>query len=207
MSMQFIDKLKRQFQPNKLFVFNEIKEKGLTEAALKEELLRLTKTGEVKRFAYGIYYLPDPKGSVPPTALEAITLRYLTDGNEVYGFFTGSDFLGSLMGRRVSLQDHLEIMTNKATSGKKTIYVFSKRISLRKPYFTINKNNISINSFLSYLSTAPLDEVKQNYSLLANYIRSNQLSANDVMKMATAFPSKTSTKLLASDLYRSLWKH
>ena len=205
--MQFIDKLKRQFQPNKLFLFNEIKEKGLTEAALKEELLRLTKTGEVKRFAYGIYYLPDPKGSVPPTALEAITLRYLTDGNEVYGFFTGSDFLGSLMGRRVSLQDHLEIMTNKATSGKKTIYVFSKRISLRKPYFTINKNNISINSFLSYLSTAPLDEVKQNYSLLANYIRSNQLSANDVMKMATAFPSKTSTKLLASDLYRSLWKH
>jgi hypothetical protein len=205
--MQFIDKLKRQFEPNKLFLFNEIKEKGLTEAALKEELLRLTKTGEVKRFAYGIYYLPDPKGNVPPTALEAITLRYLTNGNEVYGFFTGSDFLGSLMGRRVSLQDHLEIMTNKATSGKKTIYVFSKRISLRKPYFTINKNNISINSFLSYLSSAPLDEVKQNYSLLANYIRSNQLSANDVMKMATAFPSKTSTKLLASDLYRSLWKH
>jgi hypothetical protein len=134
-------------------------------------------------------------------------LRYLTDGNDVYGFFTGSDFLGSLMGRRVSLQDHLEIMTNKATSGKKTIYVFSKRISLRKPYFTINKNNISINSFLSYLSFAPLDEVKQNYSLLANYIRSNQLSANDVMKMATAFPTKTSAKLLASDLYRSLWKH
>jgi hypothetical protein len=105
------------------------------------------------------------------------------------------------------LQDHLEIMTNKATSGKKTIYVFSKRITLRKPYFTINKNNISINSFLSYLSFAPLDEVKQNYSLLANYIRSNQLSANDVMKMATLFPAKTSTKLLATDLYRSLWKH
>ena len=111
------------------------------------------------------------------------------------------------MGRRVSLQEHLEIMTNKATSGKKTIYVFSKRITLRKPYFTINKNNISINSFLSYLSFAPLDEVKQNYSLLANYIRSNQLSANDVMKMATLFPAKTSTKLLATDLYRSLWKH
>lgn len=205
--MQFIDKLKRKFEPNKLFLFSEITEKGLTEAALKEELLRLTKTGEVKRYAYGIYYLPDPKQTLPPTALEAITLRYLTDGTDIYGFFTGSDFLGTLMGRRVSLQDHLEIMTNKATSGKKTIYVFSKRISLRKPYFTINKKNISINSFLSYLSSAPLDEVKQNYSLLANYIRTNQLSANDVMKMATAFPSKTSTKLLASDLYRSLWKH
>jgi hypothetical protein len=207
MPMQLIDKLKRQFEPNKLFLFSEIKEKGLTEAALKEELFRLSKQGEIKRYGYGIYYLPDPKQETPPSALEAISLRYLTDGKEVYGFYTGSDFLGNLMGRRVSLQEHLEIMTNKATSGKKTIYVFSKRITLRKPYFTINKNNISINSFLSYLSFAPLDEVKQNYSLLANYIRSNQLSANDVMKMATLFPAKTSTKLLATDLYRSLWKH
>jgi hypothetical protein len=207
MPMQLIDKLRKQFDPNKPFLFAQINEKGLTSAALKEELLRLTKEGSLKRFAYGIYYLPDLKASNPPTALEAISLRYLTDGKDVYGFYTGSDFLGNLMGRRVSLQDHLEIMTNKASSGKKIIYIFSKRITLRKPYFTINKNNISINSFLSYISSAPIDEVRQNYSLLANYIRSNQLSANDVMKMATYFPSKTSTKLLATDLYRSLWKH
>jgi hypothetical protein len=43
MAMQLIDKLKRQFEPNKLFLFSEIKEKGLTEAALKEELLAFTK--------------------------------------------------------------------------------------------------------------------------------------------------------------------
>ena len=207
MPMQLIDKLRKQFEPNTLFLFSEIREKSLTEAALKEELLRLTKNGLIKRYGYGIYYLPDPKLDKAPDALEAIRLRYLSDGKDIYGFYTGDDFLGGIMGRPVSLQDHLDIMTNKATSGKKTIFVFSKRITLRKPYFTINKNNISINSFLSYLSFAPLEEVKQNYPLLANYIRANQLSANDVMKMATAFPSKTSTKLLASDLYRSLWKH
>jgi hypothetical protein len=205
--MQLIDRLRKQFEPNKLFFSSEVRDKSLTEAALKEELLRLSKNGLLKRYAYGIYYLPDPKGETLPNALEAINLRYLSDGKDIYGFYTGDDFLGGIMGRPVSLQDHLDIMTNKATSGKKTIFVFSKRITLRKPYFTINKNNISINSFLSYLSFAPLDEVKQNYSLLANYIRSNQLSANDVMKMATAFPAKTSTKLLATDLYRSLWKH
>lgn len=207
MPMQLIDRLRKQFEPNTLFLFSDIHEKALTEGALKEELLRLTKTGLVKRYGYGIYYLPDSKQENVPSALEAIRLRYLTDGKDIYGFYTGNDFLGGIMGRPVSLQDQLDIMTNKATSGKKTIFVFSKRITLRKPYFTINKNNISINSFLSYLSFAPLDEVKQNYSLLANYIRTNQLSANDVMKMATVFPSKTSTKLLASDLYRSLWKH
>jgi len=205
--MHFIDKLRKQFEPNKLFLFSDIHEKPLTEAALKEELLRLTKTGLVKRYGYGIYYLPDLKQENDPGALEAISLRYLTNGKDIYGFYTGNDFLGRIMGQPASLQDRLDIMTNKATSGKKTIFIFSKRITLRKPYFTINNNNISINSFLSYLSFAPLDEIKQNYSLLANYIRANQLSANDVMKMATAFPSKTAAKLLASDLYRSLWKH
>lgn len=207
MPIQLIDRLRKKYEINKLFLFSDIHEKSLTEAALKEELLRLTKTGLIKRYGYGIYYLPDPKQENAPSALEAISLRYLTDGKDVYGFYTGNDFLGEIMGRSASLQDQLDIMTNKATSGKKKIFIFSKRITLRKPYFTINKNNISINSFLSYLSFAPLDEIKQNYSLLANYIRANQLSANDVMKMATAFPSKTSTKLLASDLYRSLWKH
>jgi hypothetical protein len=207
MSIQFIDKLRKKYGLNKLFLFSDIREKHLTEAALKEEFLRLTKTGLVKRYGYGIYYLPDPKQENTPNALEAISLRYLTDGKDIYGFYTGNDFLGGVMGRPASLQDRLDIMTNKATSGKKTIFIFSKRITLRKPYFTIDKKNISINSFLSYLSFAPLDEIKQNYSLLANYIRANQLSANDVMRMATAFPAKTSTKLLVSDLYRSLWKH
>jgi len=207
MPLQLIDRLRKQFEPNKLFLSSEVHEKSLTEGALKEELHRLTKKCLIKRYAYGIYYLPDPKGEALPGVLEAISLRYLSDGRDVYGFYAGDDFLGEIMGRPVSLQEHLDIMTNKATSGKKTVFVLSKRITLRKPYFTINKSNVSINSFLSYLSFASIDEVKQNYSLLANYIRTNQLSANDVMKMAPAFPSKTSTKLLATDLYRSLWKH
>jgi hypothetical protein len=129
--------------------------------------LRLTKKARLNAYGYGIYYLPDPKEDKrSANALEAITLA-LSDRREGHLWLLHRIRLpGGLMGRRVSLQDHLEIMTNKATSGKKTIYVFSKRITLRKPYFTINKNNISINSFLSYLSFAPLEEVKQNYSLL-----------------------------------------
>ena len=37
------------------------------------------------------------------------------------------------------------------------------------------------------------------------YLEEND--SQSVMKMATLFPAKTSTKLLATDLYRSLWKH
>ena len=205
--MHLIDKLKKKFNQNSLFLASDIHEKSLTDAALKEELLRLTKSDALKRYGYGMYYLPDPKDKTPLDPLQAVALRYVTDGKDFYGFFSGQGFLDGVVGRPISSSEHLEIMTNKATSGKKTIFVFSKRVTLRRPYITINKNNVLINSFLSYLSSTPLDEIQHNYSLLANYIRTNQLSANDVMKMANAFPAKTSTKLLASDLYRSLWKH
>jgi hypothetical protein len=203
---QLIDKLKVQFTPNQLFSLDQIKEKKLTRAALKESLLRLTKNGSVKRFGYGLYYLPGEQINAPLQS-QAIEIRYIASQEDVYGFYTGANFLDGIIGKRPDPVKPLEIMTNKATSGKKSIFVFSRRITLRKPYFTINKKNVFLNSFLSYVSLSTLEEINQNYSLLANYIRTNQLSANDVMRLATYFPAKTSTKLLASDLYRSLWKH
>jgi hypothetical protein len=54
---------------------------------------------------------------------------------------------------------------------------------------------------------ASLGEINKNYSFLATYIRQKHLSANDVMTEAAVFPAKTSSKLIATDLYRSLWRH
>ena len=98
-------------------------------------------------------------------------------------------------------------MTNRATSGKKNVYMFEKRFTLRKPYYKIDRYNMTTNAFLSYIAMTPLSEIKKNYSILANYARREHLSANDVMDMAEHFPAKTASKLLSSDLYRSLWKH
>ena len=112
-----------------------------------------------------------------------------------------------LKGKKISLEDHIEIMTNRATSGKKNVYMFEKRFTLRKPYYKIDKYNMTTNAFLSYIAMTPLAEIKKNYPLLANYCRKEHLSAADVMNMAQYFPTKTASKLLSSDLYRSLWKH
>lgn len=207
MPKTLLQTIKDDFEPKTLFLLSDIRAKGFTPAAEKEELLRLTKKGSVKRFGYGIYYLPDPSDKTPPSILEAIEIRYFKNEEQVIGFYTGHNFLELLRGQKLTIDEPLEIMTNKATSGKKTIFVFGKRLTIRKPYFTIDKKNQYLNSFLSYVSLAPLDEIRVNYSLLANFVRANQLNADDVMKMASQFPAKTSSKLLATNLYRSLWKH
>lgn len=204
MKMDLLSQIKAKHKPSELFLMSELILREEDDAAVREELLRLTKEGSVKRFSYGIYYIP---GKVEPTAIDAIELRYIGNEKETYGFYTGDNYLSCILGHKISVNDKIEIMTNRATSGKKTIYMFSKRFTLRKPYIEITKENDKFNAFLSYIAMTPLAEIKHNSPILATYIRREHFSADDFMEMAQLFPGKTASKLIASDLYRSLWKH
>ncbi len=204
MSNILLSNIKKNFEKNEVFFIDDIREKSMTKAAIKEGLVRLVKEGRIKRFSYGIYYLP---GDNEPDLTKAINMRYIERKGKVCGFYTGEGFISVLNGKNPSAQEKIEIMTNHATSGKKSVYAFSKRFTLRKPYCPVDKYNYALNALLSYVAMTPLNKIKENYSVLANYIKKNHLSAPDVMEMSVYFPAKTASKLLASDLYRSLWKH
>jgi len=205
MKSKLLTLIQTKYQPGELFIMSDIRVNYMSDAAIKQEVIRLTKNKELIRYAYGIYYLPS--NTLQPTFLDAIKIRFLERKDKVYGFYTGENFLTTIKGLIPSEANEIEIMTNHATSGKKRVYMFGHYFTIRAPYVLIDKYNASLNSFLSYISMASLRRIKENYSLLANYIRKEHLSALDVMEMATKFPSKTASKLLASDLYRSLWKH
>ena len=158
------------------FSLRKADERLLKQAVQIEDFNRRVKSGEIIRYSYGMYYIP---GQGVPESSDAIALRYISNDKEVYGFYTGDCFLKCVNGAKISVNDKIELMTNKATSGKKKVYMFGRRFI----------------------------KIKQNYSVLADYIKKTHLAANDVMEMAPHFPAKTASKLLASDLYRSLWKH
>ena len=201
-----IEEIQDKYEPLKLFFPADITVKGMTDEAVKTELHRLAEKGAIERYAYGLYYLPGKRGE-EPSAIDAITIRYLQDGDDVYGFYTGDNFIKTILGNPVTIDDHLEIMTNRATSGKKNVFMFGKRFILRKPYVPIKRDNVALNAFLSYIAMTELKTIKANYSLLSNFIKKEHLSALEVMKSTDYYPSKTMSKLLASDLYRSLWRH
>ena len=206
MKKTLLEEIQDKFPPLKLFFPADISIKGMTDEAVKTELHRLAEKGAIERYAYGLYFLPGKRGE-QPSSIDAITIRYLKDGDDVYGFYTGSNFIKTILGNEVTIDDHLEIMTNRATSGKKNVFMFGKRFILRKPYVDIKRDNAALNAFLSYIAMTDLKTIKANYSLLSNYIKKEHLSAVEVMRSTEFYPTKTMSKLLASDLYRSLWKH
>lgn len=205
MKSKLLTQIQAKYKPGELFVMSDVRVNYMSDAAAKQEVLRLTKAKDLVRYAYGLYFLPG--GANDPSFSDAIKIRFLARGDKVYGFYTGDNFLTTVMGHLPDENGTIEIMTNHATSGKKTTYMFGRSFVVRAPYVPIDKYNASLNAFLSYISMTSLRHIKDNYPLLANYIRKEHLSAIDVMDMATKFPNKAASKLLASDLYRSLWKH
>jgi len=206
MKSALLIKIKAKEKPNSLFMMSDYAPGYMSDAAAKNEISRMLKSKEIIRYSYGIYFLPDDRGEAPD-ALDAIELRYLKRNGKVYGFYTGDCFLRFINGARQNLEGKLELASNHATSGKKTVYAFSKRFVVRKPYVKVDKNNVATVSFLTFISMTALDKIKDNYSVLANYIRKEHLAAQNVIELSPFFPNKVASKLIASDLYRSLWKH
>lgn len=207
MPKNLIDFIRTHFEQNELFQLEDVTFKDKTLDAIKMDLTRFVKDGEIKRLSYGLYYVPSPTGNNAPGIAEGLDILYLHKGNSYYGYYTGNQYVNYMLHNPMSPNEPIEIMTNKATSGKKVIHYLGHTVTLRKPYFTIKRENVEMGGFLTYLAMSTPSEIKTNTSVLANFIRTNHLSADDVMSLAPYLPAKTMTRLLASDLYRSLWKH
>lgn len=193
------------FKENQLFSFQEIPLKGLAKDEAKKDLRRLIENGSIKRFGSGLFYLPSKDPSETPTVQEAVSKRYITNGTDVYGFYYGRGFISHLLLQKPS--DQLDLYTNSATSNKKSVFCLGRRLTIRKPYYPINRQNAALNAFLTFLTVMTIDEIAVNYSILANYIRQEHLSAQDAVDLLEKFPAKTADKLLRSGLYKNLWKH
>lgn len=180
--------------------------KEMTSGALKEELSRLSKKGQIQRVAYGLYIIPSGKLSEDELNDMFIRYRYLGYGKRVSGFFYGEGYIGSLLNRPTP-SSGLEIVSNKVTSGKKIIYQYGRKIVLRRPYVRVTASNVQLVSFLTYLSQVSPADLKKNYTLLANHVRENHLSAPEATELLSSFPGKTARTLLSSGLYKLMWKH
>ena len=178
----------------------------ITPGALKEELSRLAKKGQIQRVAYGLYIIPSGLLTEDDLNDQFIRYRYLKHGKSSIGFFCGEGYIGSLLNSPTPKKD-LEIASNKVTSGKKAIYQYGRKITLRKPYVRVTNSNVELVAFLTYLSHASPADLKKNYTLLANHVRESHLAAPDAVDLLPNFPGKTSRILLSSGLYKLMWKH
>lgn len=207
MAKTLYSSIKSTIGSDTLFTLDDVsKLKDTTPEAIKEEMSRLSKIGQVKRLGYGVYVIPTGKLTEDILESKFIAFRYIGSGKNINGFLYGKCYVGGLLNETLP-KTGLEIVTNKATSGKKSIFQFGQRIVLRKPFVKVDSSNVNLVSFLTYVSQASKEDIKHYYPILANLVREEHLSAIETSTILPSFPSKTAKVLLAEGFYKLMWRH
>ena len=140
--MILIDYLLNKFGANKPILTEELVVPEISYDNLRKQLSRYNSQGIIEKYSQGVYYIPRNTllGKSSLSINDVINRKYITNDEEVYGFFSGLAFYNKL-GISTQVPFVYEIVTNKEKSRVREITLKNQKIILRRPYIKINKNN------------------------------------------------------------------
>ncbi|MCL2321993.1 MAG: hypothetical protein FWC47_07815, partial [Oscillospiraceae bacterium] len=89
--MTFIEYLKEKYGYNEPIYAEEIQFENYSHSWISKELKKLVDSDEIKRFDTGIYYLAKkmPWGYSKLNPRKVVNRRFISDGDDVYGYVAG----------------------------------------------------------------------------------------------------------------------
>ena len=205
--MILIDYLLKKYGTNKPIITEELSIPEISYDNLRKQLSRYNSQGILEKYSQGVYYIPKETilGRSTLSIDDVINRKYITNDNDIYGFYSGLSFYNKL-GISTQVPFVYEIVTNKEKSRVREINLKNQKIILRRPYVIINKNNYLENQFLEFINNANYNDLSDNIDVLKKYIKDNNLNKNVILDLITYYPSKTSKKLIESRLlYEFIW--
>lgn len=204
--MSLYDYLLSTFGADEPFYTTEISFKDYSKPWLYKELNKLCENGKIIRYERGLYYIPT-QTIFGPAILDpgkVITKKYINDGKDTVGFYSGVTFLNRL---RLTAQcpNVIEIHTNNEPSNVRNAVIGKQKVLLRRARTTVNGANAAVLSFLEMMNTIPPKFVdKDKKTLIEKYISDNRITRKDILQYAPLFPDKAIRTLVESELIYSV---
>lgn len=201
----FIEKIKKQYNQGEPIFVEDIllMFSNFTRAYVFRLIKTAEQNGELVRFSRGVYFLPKKTlfGFSTLTSSIVANNKYITDGNSIYGVFSGLTLLNQFA---VSSQvpNVIEIVTNNEATRKRVVDIDGMKFILRKSRFEITKENYNYYCLLQLFS-----ELGDNPNLgdfakqkIKKYIIENSIDRNELMKLAMKFPAQTLKNMIGSEV-------
>ena len=190
--MNFEEYLKQEYGLGEPIYAEEIRFNDYSRSWIYRKIKELVDAGTLKRFDNGIYYFPK-KFFLGDTVLDprkVIQKKYLSDGDNVYGYVSGIAFENSV-GLTTQCPAILEIVTNNESSNVRDLKVGKKRVRARRPRTEITKNNVKALQFMDLMNIIEpkfFDETEQ--FMFDRYIKDCGVTKNQIQQYAGLFPAK-----------------
>ena len=198
--MDFQEFLKDKFGVNEPIYLEEIKFNNYSRPWIFRELKKLVDSGELKRFDTGIYYFPNkmPWGDSKLNPRKVVERRFLSDGDEVYGYIAGVSLLNQT-GLSTQVPNLIELVTNNESTRVRDINVGNQRVRARRSRTSISKENANALQFLDLMNVISppfMDETEQ--FMLKKYIKDSGVTRNEISAYAGLFPAKVMKNMIES---------
>lgn len=204
--MELYEYLLNAFGTDEPFYTTEIKFGQYSKPWLYKQLNQLCKENKIIRYERGIYYIPVQTffGCSILDPNKVITKKYINDGNNTVGFYSGVTFLN-----RLSLTEQcpnvIEICTNNEPSNVRDTTVGKQKIILRRARTTVNSSNVAVLSFLEMMNNVTPEFIdKYKKLIIEKYISDNSITRKDILKYLPLFPDKAIRTLVESELIYSV---
>lgn len=167
-------------EPGKVYLIDEIinlfESNALSRNYVTVTLSKLYKDKKISKTINGKYYIP-VDGLIAPLPVSKendIIQRYITDGNLVYGVFSGYRILNKWgLSQQYAVQK--KVITNNINIHN--YYMKKLNVKLKKSKFKINKNNYQIAEFFEVITSYENKNVNENIEnieyQIAMYVNKN----------------------------------
>ena len=187
--------LKSKFGPGKPIFTEDAEPLGLSAGNLRQQFKKLVDAGELSRFEPGVYFLPDPNHEYYPISSNMVAeYKYITDGDEIYGYYSGYTFANQL-GLCLQVPYQEEIVTNNTTASARDVKVGKIPFYIRRAKVAVTKENRNVLQLLDLLKDV---EEYTDYcceeeapDIIRRHILRNKILRADVDKYIENFPLKT----------------
>ena len=204
--MQFYDYLLEKFGVNEPIMSNEIVFEEYSKPWIYKQLNALVNEGKLLRFEKGVYYIPTDTvfGKSLLNPRKVIEKKYISDGNETVGYYSGVTFQNQLR-LTTQMSNVIEIYTNNEPSRVRDVFVGNQRVILRRARTKITDSNVAVLSFLELMNdTSPAFIDEERKQLIENYIEANGITRKKITEYAPVFPDKVMRNLIESEVIYSV---
>ena len=204
--MQFYDYLLEKFGANEPIMSNEIVFEEYSKPWIYKQLNALVNEGKLLRFEKGVYYIPTDTvfGKSLLNPRKVIEKKYISDGNEIVGYYSGVTFQNQLRLTN-QMSNVIEIYTNNEPSRVRDVFVGNQRVILRRARTKITDSNVAVLSFLELMNdTSPAFIDEERKQLIQNYIETNGITRKKITEYAPVFPDKVMRNLIESEVIYSV---
>jgi len=198
--MAFNEYLKEKFGIDEPIYVEDIRYGNYSRPWIFKELKKLVDSGELKRFDTGIYYFPVKMfygdGTLSPRKI--VEKRFLTDGDDVYGYVAGLSLLNQT-GLSTQVPNLLELVTNNESTRVRDVKVGFQRVRARRSRTVVNKENFLTLQFLDLMnSISPKFMDESERFMLSKYIKATGVTKDSVSQYAGLYPAKAIKNMIES---------